>query len=1046
MNVHFTNFLFYLLFRFLYRDSFLQENVPYVILKKPENVEALMKIMKSLNDIDIIELCRSQNFWLKDWWPLNFPGEYRQGQSGLPPLLKNCTANNKSKDRLKLYLRVHGSINLPKNIIIDHGDGRKSLIRERFNTPPNSFHFVVDILCIRVSKGMDDSTNDDANTSEVQFNQDGGDGSGNDNEDLDDTVVMELNEFPTEPTPNALRALRNESRFEPGEDGLGSLHTEKRRVSPFLQPWNLPDKQIQTFTRMTKANFLNFCEDARGATLRKGVLGYRAECLLFLIYLTNHCSLEVLSGMFNVAVSTAHAIYLRILMWCYNNMNNIPKIIREDGHVDVDVKRRLYEKAYENTEEYYQQLTADLRDPSGRGRIPVPLNVDATYIDMMGSSDNEVNRHGFYVGRARHVTKFLNFTDTSGKIVGVLSLASSQSPSSGDHFLVQRHVDLEDTQLGDAIEAAEDDPDVDERDLPSEGYVRALLSGNDTHFVVLFCDTGFVVDPPNKPRVLRNCPTLKDICDDCNALIIHPSSKHEPYMLARDPDGKIVKTEPDEDDPTMIENSIKYCRIVRKPQEMIHASLKNEFGFLNHRGLPTSFLLPLSEDQLQRFGLPIEKYGKVPKLTYSVMVSASLLNRYHPGYSILYLKHRDQGAAANRLLARMFVRSPMIDDIFPADTNLDCAGGWRPSTFGRLAEHNLGFPILQGDLYPAVDLLSGPHAYFKANNLLTYMGQLTIKEQRLNLDVEETREYLENFPADWKVEFRHIRAPANFRPTPQRPRWCPDWWNENDYGEWRDLTFIRAKIPPSYKSPIPQNHHIAVIVFSNTNNPSNHRSLLPPYDKVVDWKCFKCPAKNGSMSMCRHLSTLLMAISYFEQYRSTFRGVCWLNTVAQSERQNLVIFPPGPSREMPSLGQVPHRSSNPRQNHPIYRAPSSTASSSSTTVSTSATVTVSSTAATVTVSSTAATVASTATVNSSSTAGSSSSLATPSTTGSSSSSTTLSSLASTASTLSTVSTLATSQAAVTSLVFSSTATTSVSSSSLFARSQGKVFALHFECL
>ena len=105
----------------------------------------------------------------------------------------------------------------------------------------------------------------------------------------------------------------------------------------------------------------------------------------------------------------------------------------------------------------------------------------------------------FFPPKSGHVVKFITFTDLLGKFKAVLPLASSQSPSSGDHYLLMR---FEDVQRSNNLQ---------------ETYVRTLLSGNDEHFVIVIVDSGFVHDQHNKPREVHNIPTLPDICHGCVA-------------------------------------------------------------------------------------------------------------------------------------------------------------------------------------------------------------------------------------------------------------------------------------------------------------------------------------------------------------------------------------------------------------------------------------------------------------------------------------------------------------------------------------------------
>ena len=472
----------------------------------------------------------------------------------------------------------------------------------------------------------------------------------------------------------------------------------------------------------------------------------------------------------------------------------------------------------------------------------------------------------FFPPKSGHVVKFITFTDLLGKFQAVLPLASSQSPSSGDHYLLMR---FEDVQRSNNLQ---------------ETYVRTLLSGNDEHFVIVIVDSGFVHDQHNKPREVHNIPTLPDICHDCHAVLLHTSTKHEPYVLVRDDQNQIVQVPPDDENPTAIENSVKWTRIFRATQEMIHASLKGRFRYLDNKHMVNSSLNALRPQQLRRFGLP-EAYKDVPKLSYLSINCCSLLNSTHPGYGVLYIHPDDQIAAANRLLKRVFVRNPLLHEMWPAaDIKFDGAHScWTSSTFGLVYDQNLiNFPRLEThQINPiATDAASGPHALQKGFSLLTYMGQLTIKEQRLNLSKQETEQYLQNFPNDWRVQYCYIRTPSTFVPSAEAPRWCPSYWDVELFGDWPgDICFVRAKIPPSHSSATQQsNWHYAVIGFVEEG--SSRLGLLSPYDRIVMWRCWRCPALNGSMSMCRHLGALLCGVSYPQAYRSTFRSVNLLNTVA----------------------------------------------------------------------------------------------------------------------------------------------------------------------
>ena len=501
--------------------------------------------------------------------------------------------------------------------------------------------------------------------------------------------------------------------------------------------------------------------------------------------------------------------------------------------------------------------------------------------------------------------------------MAVLPLASSQSPSSGDHYLLMRYDDIQ------------------RNNSQQETYVRALLSGNDEWFIILVVDAGFTVLARNRPREVHQLPTLADIVEDCNALLLHTSSKNEAYCLARDPDNKIVKVPQDAEDPTSIENSVKFTRIFRIVQEMVHSSLKKRFKFLDAKHLANSTLFALKPHQLARYGLP-EAYKNVSRLSIIAMVLCSLHNSTHPGYSVLYIRPEDQVAAANRLLTRLFLKNPLFHTIWPRDIKFadrqrpgDC---WTTTTFGDIHTHGINFPQLGShQVNPvATDLVSGPHAILKSFSLATYMGQLQIKEQNLNLTRQETELFLQNFPLSWPVQFCHVEAPHDFVSTPQNPHWTPEWYDEAAFGAWPgNICFVQVRIPPSHTSATSSaNFHHAVIGF--VENPSDRLGLLPPYDRIVMWRCFSCPALNGNMSMCRHLAAALMGLSFPQEYKSTFKSVDVLNTVASRQRQMLLIFPPNPISQPIPL-DVPRRSVNWRANSSLYNTNTASDSSSATT-------------------------------------------------------------------------------------------------------------------
>ena len=71
----------------------------------------------------------------------------------------------------------------------------------------------------------------------------------------------------------------------------------------------------------------------------------------------------------------------------------------------------------------------------------------------------------------------------------------------------------------------------------------------------------------NKPKEVKDCPTLPEVCKDVACVLLHTSDKFDSFVLKKDTDGKIIKVEssPD-DDQTELENSIKFSRLFRKTQ------------------------------------------------------------------------------------------------------------------------------------------------------------------------------------------------------------------------------------------------------------------------------------------------------------------------------------------------------------------------------------------------------------------------------------------------------------------------------------------------
>ena len=695
--------------------------------------------------------------------------------------------------------------------------------------------------------------------------------------------------------------------FVPGVDGLGARRIQQRgAASYFRKPWLFPDHCIQTLVRHSKLQFFELVLSSVGAKSHDSKLNIFAEVFLLLLKLCHQTSFDYLAVLFALgSKSNASEVFYRQLVYQYRTNCNIPAIIR-NGVTDMQELDKLLHTSYERTPPYFKHLLAKFEDPSGRNRTPVGLNIDATYFDIQGSEDIESQKYFYYPPRSNHTAKLLNLTDFSSKIVGLLPIASSQSPSSGDSLLIAKHIELEDGS-------------------DAGKYVRSILRGNDQYFVVLVTDAGFVIFPPNAPTQSRGSTavTLADVCRQEGAVLLHTSNKHERYHLITTPEGKLRQVPHTPGKYTLDQNVVKLSRLLRKIQEQIHAALKGMFKILDMRHLCNSVLLPLTPSMLRRYHLHDEMFRDMPRLNYMVTVCCSILNSVHPGFSPAYMDPEQQQRYANILLARLFLENPLIHpDIWPISFLGPQRGtAWVEVSFRDLIDNDvIGFPKIPRDMINpvALELASGPHALQRADSLLTYMHQLLIKDE--DLSREESIQRLQNFPYDWKVQYMDIQTPTDFQPSLHRSRWCPDWWDEGRFGEWHDLRLVRCQIPPSYKSATARsNFHWTVIGFGTV--PSDRLGLRYPYNRIYCWCCFRCPALNGSMGMDRHLAALLKALSFPEEYKCTAKPSNILNTVAGLRRQSTQILPQVQSSDLPP--QVYRRSKNTRltylgRTNPIY--------------------------------------------------------------------------------------------------------------------------------
>ena len=90
------------------------------------------------------------------------------------------------------------------------------------------------------------------------------------------------------------------------------------------------------------------------------------------------------------------------------------------------------------------------------------LNIDATYLDTTSTADLQLQKYFYYQPRAGHTIKLTTITSMKGKFLAVIPISSSQTPSSGDSYLLAKLTELWDD------------------DSTAENYLRLVLMGNDS--------------------------------------------------------------------------------------------------------------------------------------------------------------------------------------------------------------------------------------------------------------------------------------------------------------------------------------------------------------------------------------------------------------------------------------------------------------------------------------------------------------------------------------------------------------------------------------
>ena len=215
---------------------------------------------------------------------------------------------------------------------------------------------------------------------------------------------------------------------------------------------------------------MRIVQKTREAWSKKNELNERGEALLFLMKLTKNHSFQELSTLFTLGDrTTAQRIFYRILLHYYQNHVNLKTLVDLEGNANEQEIDAMLNEAFERTPLLYKEFLQHFEDPSGLNRQPICINVDATYEDICMPQDINEQKFCFYPPRSKHTIKIINFTDLLGKFIGLLPLATSQSPSSGDAYLTQVYVNLMDSL--------------------SSNYFRRVIRGNQHFFVVLVTDS-----------------------------------------------------------------------------------------------------------------------------------------------------------------------------------------------------------------------------------------------------------------------------------------------------------------------------------------------------------------------------------------------------------------------------------------------------------------------------------------------------------------------------------------------------------------------------
>ena len=872
---------------------------PATVLRPPKNRQEAVRVLGGLHYAERVNLCRSQDWCIEGMYPFCFLGQWRIGPHGVPPILSTYSVcrSPQTTDNLKEYLRTERRIILPKHIIIEDTERNVRLYLNPDNLRPLDTAFSVDESPSFFDVTLDQTSSRGSHGDALDSDDDSDD----DEDDVNNDVGPSNPQASSSAQPHA--ALQLISGFHPGQDSLGEADDRTKKMTIFREPWKYGNQDFLDLINMTKVQYLDIVHKQEGSLSKKSELNLCGEVFLWLLKLTKNLSNEVLRGLFQLNhKENVRKIFYRQNCYYYNNNINIPIIIAQDGSINQQELDKLLQICYDGMSDYHRTLAAAIADPKpeGRIRIGVILNVDSTYWDTEGGGDIEINKLLFYPNRSGYVVKFMNFTSMSGKIVGAIPCTTGCTPASGDNHLFQKFVGLED-------------------DGWSESYLRVLIRGNNRFFVICVSDAGFVVRLRNAPVQVRGLANMTELCTQEGAFHCHTSTNFEEYLLKKNVDGKLDKFPFDEEERTIVENTVNWTRKMRMVQENIHANIKRTFPFLNGKKIKSSYLKPYSAAERRIFHIP-ESHKNVPKLSFISLTCASLLNEIHMGYKLLWLAAADQVPMANNIIQRMDKENPLLyEEIWPIDfMSTGRRNGWQKVSLAFLEYENdvLSFPKLnEVDVKRvAPRLVGGIHALNKTQEVLTYITKLRYKDS--NITSQEMLDKCAEFPWDFEVEYQEIKTPNDFVPTQETPAWSPPFWDTEKFGEWHDCTLVKAIIPPTMKSATQRsNFHHVVIGFGRDH--SGRLGQIPPYTQIYFWRCFQCPSKMGLVAMDRHCATCLCMLSFPHTYRSKAKVPHLLNPTAPDRRQGFVILPPvDHSANIPD--NIPRKIPNTRSTNPFY--------------------------------------------------------------------------------------------------------------------------------